>query len=595
MTPLDSRGVTGGGLGDRHRLARRRPSAVALWTTAISLLLLGPALAPGYVLTYDMVWVPDLALRPDALGTGSGLPRAVPSDAVVALADEIVPGMVLQKLMLLGVLVTGGLGAARLAERWGGLGTVPQCLAAAVFVWNPFVVERLLIGHWPVLLSTALLPWLVLAGREARDGARIPLRLLVLVPLASLSASAGITAAVVVLAVGIRRDGRPRATRGLRRGVLRGNAWLVGVVGAANLPWLVAGLLHVSTATSQAAAATLFATRAEGPLPAPLTALGLGGIWNAQTVPTTREGPLAVVGLVVLILLVALGLGAWWRAAGRRDALALTACWGLGWGLAVLSWAAPGAIGWIAAEVPGGGLLRDGSRLLGLCLPLVAVAAAHGGQRIVAVFGSGWQRGVVAGALMVTPLALLPDAAWGVSGRLEPVAFPASYAEVRRAVGDAEGADLLVLPFSSFRAPAWNDGRTVLDPLGRYLRPDYVASDELVVSGEQIAGEDPRAEEVRRALGARTPRARSAALAELGIGVVVRDSSARGPAPALAGERTLRAGDLSVVTLADPAPRPMPSWWWPALLPAWAGWLALPLVAAVAGLVRMRRRPPADC
>ena len=54
-------------------------------------LLLGPGLAPGLVLSYDMVWVPDLALRHDFLGVASCLPRAVPSDAVVAVLDEILP------------------------------------------------------------------------------------------------------------------------------------------------------------------------------------------------------------------------------------------------------------------------------------------------------------------------------------------------------------------------------------------------------------------------------------------------------------------------------------------------------------------------
>ena len=81
------------------------------WSLALALLMLGPALGPGYVLSYDMVWVPDLALRPDFLGLGSGLPRAVPSDAVVSVLDELVPGMVLQKLVLLAVLTLGGVGA----------------------------------------------------------------------------------------------------------------------------------------------------------------------------------------------------------------------------------------------------------------------------------------------------------------------------------------------------------------------------------------------------------------------------------------------------------------------------------------------------
>ena len=74
------------------RASGTRDCAAGLWSLALALLLLGPALGPGYVLSYDMVWVPDLALRPDFLGLGSGLPRAVPSDAVVSVLDEVVPG-----------------------------------------------------------------------------------------------------------------------------------------------------------------------------------------------------------------------------------------------------------------------------------------------------------------------------------------------------------------------------------------------------------------------------------------------------------------------------------------------------------------------
>ena len=98
----------------RRGLAREAP--VVLWALALALLVLGPALGHGFLLVRDMVWVPDLALRADALGLGSGLPRAVPSDAVVAVLDEIVPGMLLQKLVLVLALAAGGVGAARLCS-----------------------------------------------------------------------------------------------------------------------------------------------------------------------------------------------------------------------------------------------------------------------------------------------------------------------------------------------------------------------------------------------------------------------------------------------------------------------------------------------
>ena len=543
---------------ERERGVRRWLPLV--WSLALAVLLLGPALAPGYVLTDDMVWVPDLALRPDFLGLGSGLPRAVPSDAVVAVVDELVPGMLLQKLVLLGSLTAAGAGGAAIVA---GRSTPARCLAASLFVWNPFVVERLVLGQWTVLVGYAVLPWLLLAARRHREEDRTPVALWFLLPLGCLSASAGIASALVALAFGL-------SWRVLRDLVL------VGAVLAANAPWLVAGLLHARAATADPAGAELFALRGEGMLPAPLTALGLGGVWNAEVVPASRDGMLAVVALVALLALVAAGLRSWLVTRPGRDGVALALCWAVGWGLAVVSWAAPGFMGWLGG-LPGGGVLRDGSRLLGLCVPLLVTLAAHGADRLAGLLRQRDQRLVVAGLLVLVPLALMPDAGWGSSGDLRAVDYPASYEVAREAVGDADGADVLVLPFTSYRAPAWNGGRKVLDPLGRFLRPDYVASDDLSVSGVRVAGEDPRGDDVRRALAESSPGRRATALARMGIGVVVVDDSAPGGAqggpPEVAGEQLARDGDLTVVALADVAEPAGPVGWWVALTLAWGAWL----------------------
>jgi hypothetical protein len=96
-------------------LSTRQGRLPVLWALVLALLILWPVLGRGYVLSYDMVWVPDLALRPDFLGLGSALPRAVPSDAVVSVLDEVVPGILLQKVVLVGGLVLGGIGAVHLA------------------------------------------------------------------------------------------------------------------------------------------------------------------------------------------------------------------------------------------------------------------------------------------------------------------------------------------------------------------------------------------------------------------------------------------------------------------------------------------------
>src|SRR4051794_41854522 len=114
-----------------------------------------------------MVWVPDLSLRPDFLGLGSAIPRAVPSDAVVSVLDAVVPGMLLQKLVLVGGLFLGGIGAARLTPEDSLVG---KLVAVTVFEWKAFVAGRLPIGDWPILLGYLGLPWLGLARRRGTPG-----------------------------------------------------------------------------------------------------------------------------------------------------------------------------------------------------------------------------------------------------------------------------------------------------------------------------------------------------------------------------------------------------------------------------------------
>jgi hypothetical protein len=562
----------------RRAVAREAP--VVLWSLVLAVLVLGPALGPGFLLVRDMVWVPDLALRADTLGLGSGLPRAVPSDAVVAVLDEVVPGMLLQKLVLVLALAAGGVGAARLLDRDDeAAALVVRLVAVTVYGWNALVAERLLMGAWPLLVGYAVLPWLLVAARRWRTEGRLPTALLVLVPLGCLSASAGLASGVAVLA-GAAGKGR--------------TARAVLLVAAGNAPWLVAGLLHATSATSDGAAADVFALRGEGSVPAPVAALTLGGIWNTSVQPAARTGPLGWLALVVLVGLAVLGARSWWRRTVVRERTALLLCWGIGWGLAVLTWLAPGLVGWASQHVPGAGVVRDGARALVLCAPLLAVLVAEGvrvlAQRAPAARVARLALGV--GAVLL-PVALLPGLALGVGHRLEPADYPAAYDDARRVLDQSDPAlagDVLVLPLSSYRAPTWNHRHLVLDPVGRYLSRDYVASDVLVIDGVPLSGEDPRVEDAADALGLPTPAERSAALARIGIGAVAIDPTAPGGAdqPELAGEVLLDDPDLRVVQVPDVVAREIPAGW---LVAVGGGWLAFlwPCGFALVATVRRNR------
>lgn len=135
----------------------------------VGVLALGPALGPGFTLAYDLVFVPTPVFGATSFGLSGTLPRAVPSDALVAALGLVLPGALVQKAVLLGIFVLACCGMAALTERWPPTARV----AAAVFyTWNPFVAERLLLGHWALLLGYAGLPWAVRAvsGGERGQG-----------------------------------------------------------------------------------------------------------------------------------------------------------------------------------------------------------------------------------------------------------------------------------------------------------------------------------------------------------------------------------------------------------------------------------------
>jgi len=559
---------------DRLRSAARLlPDA---WAIVLALLMLGPALGRGYVLSYDMVWVPDLAMRSDFLGLSPSLPRAVPSDAVIAILDEVVPGMLLQKVVLGGALVLAGLGAQRLV----GTSIAARLVATSVYVWNPFVAERLWIGHWPLLLAYAVLPWLAIFGARARTGAGLAPALYFLLPLGSLSANAGMTSALMLLASGLRwHGGRLDLPHNLR---------LLAVALGANAPWLVAGLLHGSAATTRSG--SFFAVAGEGRLPPFLSAVGLGGIWNSEVVPSSREGLLPLLWLTVLVVVLIAGWRPWWERFRGSVGPALVICWTVGLGLAMVGVVTPVFVDWLAATVPGGGLLRDGGRFLALCAPLLASASGTAASVLVARLGRAARVGLTT-ACMLFPVMVMPDAVWGLGGALSPAEYPPSYAAARHALADAYERDhgfLLVLPFTSYRAPAWNDHHKVLDPLGRYLTPDFVVSDDLSISGVLVGGEDPRGPRVRAALSRGTPTARARGLAQLGIQYVATETDAGGQAPPLAATGVYSRPELVVARLDVGAePRSEPSGWRFALGAAWLAFAMVPVVG-VATIVRRR-------
>ena len=240
-----------------RRLALRW--AVPGYALALTFAVTGPLLGPGYLLLRDAVSTPRSYLSDSALGLGGTAPRAVPQDFAIAALSAVVDGGVVVKAFLIAALALGGWGAARLAAQIvSEAGCAGQFVAATVAIWNPYVAERLLQGHWSLLLGYGCLPWVAAAVLRLRTG---PPAATDWAALVGWTALAGLTPTGLILAavVGLACASVPGA--GVAR--LRCAAAVTTIAVLAASPWLLASGLGAALGDAQSAGVAPFAARAE--------------------------------------------------------------------------------------------------------------------------------------------------------------------------------------------------------------------------------------------------------------------------------------------------------------------------------------------
>lgn len=419
------------------------------WTTFLLGSLLWPLAAPGELLLRDMAVVDDPALSLNALGFGDLPSRNAPQDGALALLGFVPVSWVVRILLF----------AAGLAGAWGAmqLGRA-QFVAVTIAIYNPFAVERLLQGHWSLVMAAWLLPVIVALRKHPRAQ-------IVAMWVASLTPTGAVIAAVVAMATSRRR---------LLTLIFALLSWL---------PWLVPALLAPPTSGG----ALAFAIRAEAQAGTVGTALGLGGIWNVAAVPASREAGFTLFGILLFgVLLLGVRNCPW-----PLLALAL-----VGFAGSLGSWLLPEIFSWTVSYVPGAALFRDSQKLLMLAIPAY-VAMAAGLKKPLE-----W----VAVALA---LLQIPDAPREMSV-LQPVQGQGHDAEL---VDLAGGRDVFIV-----EAPTLilrDDGLPVVDPRSKAL--SLVESGELRVDGMITDASSRRWSEATTAWRAGDLQR----LEDLGIGVVI--------------------------------------------------------------------------
>jgi len=459
------------------------------YALALALLVVAPLISPGYLLLRDAVSTPRSYLSDSALGLVAA-PRATPQDFAVALASHAIDGGIVVKALLVAGLWLAGGGASRLvAVVVPEAGAGGQFVATTLAIWNPYVGERLLQGHWSLLLGYGCLPWVATTMLTLRSTSTGLFGLAFWLALAGLTPTGLILAATVgLVCVTAPGTGRPRW--------LCAAVTLAGAVVAA-LPWLTAAAMGLSSAdgiwtpTPNVAA---FAARAEPGLGTLGSLASLGGIWNSEAVPPSRATLFAIASAGVLLVVVAIGLPTVMR---RRAALPLVLLAAASVLIPAALASGPGlaALHAVVEAVPGLGVLRDGQKWVALAMPGYALAGAG---TVLAL--RRWLRPAVTALVCCAALLVcLPDLAWGVGGKVESVHYPGDWANVASLI-NRDPEPVVVLPADTMRRFAWSGPAPVLDPLPRWVRANVLITGDLIISGVTVPGEGNRAHRVQRLL-----------------------------------------------------------------------------------------------
>ncbi|MDO4911382.1 MAG: hypothetical protein Q3972_06530 [Corynebacterium sp.] len=285
----------------------------------------------GAFLYRDMAVIPAMRLTETSLGLTDSPARATPQDALLGL----VGGLQLSTWLMLLILVISAIDAAR---------TIKHPLPLLLLFFNPFVFERLLQGHWSLVMVAWLLPGIIHN--------------------ANTNASANTQGQALNESTQTARNfwGLWRlwlcsfTPTGLLIGAL---AWLlfrprvlIAVVALA-LVWLIPSLQNAAALHGNAPA-SIFASHNV------LDVLSYGGIWNTE-LPTHEFLPyFRLVYIPILVITIFLAA----RLAYRRTLTSRVPFILLGLGLVwtILPILAPDLWNTIIATIPGAGLLRDSSK-----------------------------------------------------------------------------------------------------------------------------------------------------------------------------------------------------------------------------------------
>lgn len=463
---------------------KRRATAFIL---TILLFFFPILLVPGYVLTFDMSWGPNYPQSD--IDSNTWLLHKI----IGALG--LIEGWIPQKIILFLIFFMSSYGMFRLVCAIDipklKYNLIPY-FGALVYVFNPFVYTRFVTGQWQVLLGYALLPWLLLAvwkflQKPGFTSAWPVLTWLLAVGFTSIHTLGIAGLAILILAL-------VSVCENIRKVI----DWGAGIT----LSWLVLNVMWIvplvqgtsstgeniqSFGVSQLEAFATSGTIFDSPA---LSALFLTGFWadgqGRYSLPSDF-GFMWYGAAFLLLLLVIIGSCI---VVNRREKLGISLLIA-----AVISWVlAVGVSSNLTAPITS--FLYDhiplyaGYREPHKWLMLLAIAYAYlGSVGLAFIVEQIRKRNMdlytmpVLSVAIILPILFAPNLAWGASGQLKSVSYPAGWKEAAEKMeGVPSDAKVAVLPWHMYMHVDFAD-RIVANPVRYYFKQDMVVGNDPELKG----------------------------------------------------------------------------------------------------------------
>lgn len=488
-----------------------KPTLESTWAKyfLISLLVLLPLLLPGFILSLDMVFVPDPQFPESVSNT-------YPFECLLWLLGLILPGDILQKIILLSILVFSGVGMHLLIRQLRPL-SLPNrfwtiaCWAGGIFYMiNPFIYSRFMAGQWLFLLGYALLPFFVrsliilIAQPTMRRGIITGLIATIITCLSIHHIGILAIATLACICIPFFRR-RPAIVKPL----VKAGAAGIGIFVLLSSFWLIPSLVGSSdmssVSTFDKSHHEAFATDGGNLLGRIANVIRLQGFWAESqqlfALPQTVIPGWGILFGIMWIIIIAGAVFAWKKshtAAGIGIAFIV-----IGIALSVTP-----LIQEASRIFPLLGGYREPHKFASLITFGFAILFAFGVARILTKvrWPAYWSA-----ALLCLPLLLASTMLWGFAGQLSPKHYPQQWHEMNSKLTGTT----LFLPWHQYASFSFSD-RIIATPAEKFFTAPVLASNDPEFNDISPTDPDKKRQEISMLLKSR-PNDISARLRTLGI------------------------------------------------------------------------------